>query len=670
MKYARTILFSLAMVSLHGLIIPVNARQMQTLISNPGSESQTAGSSTSLPLKMSYQGLLTTTGGNPVSDGAYSITIAFFDSITSGSSQWAETHTGVIVSRGTFSITLGETNPLNIRFNKPLFVEATVNTGPAGLSYPVTFAPRSQMLSSPYALAPWSIHGPTISYTNGNVGVGTDTVGSLFVVQGGSTWGVAEIIGNGTNAEGSISFRSSNIPKGGVGNWILGVNNNGGVYNQGIFSLYAANGLGAGSQVLSIPTSGNVGIGVTAPSHKLDVNGIINATDYYKNGVPLNTGNQWISNDTSITYTGGKVGVGTTSPAEAFDVAGGNIRVDNSHELKVQGPGSWYGSLSMGWGSNDLWLSNLSQGKIYLATNTTGGSADVRMQITNDGKVGIATNSPTNTLSVGGPADFSGNVGIGTTQFLERLTIGGSVQVGDNSQPYQHLALSGGNSDGYLYGDFGKYQDVISLGYNFCTNGSGGFFIPNTGGATSRISMGYGSIGFYVGGVNSEPNTLGIFVNGSGNVGVGTTSPSQKLTVIGNICYTGSSANCSDIRYKKDITPLSSALDKITSLRGVNYYWRTDEYPDHDFPKDQQIGLIAQEVEKVYPQVVLTDEKGYKSIDYGHLAPALIEAVKELNAKIGEIQNLRTEVNELKAMVRELAAVGKGTDDRLTPGSR
>ncbi len=115
-----------------------------------------SATSTSLPLKMSYQGLLTTTGGTAVADGSYDLTVTLYDSLNNGSSQWSETHTGVPVEHGVFSITLGVTTTLNLQFNKPLFVQLVATGGPSGPSYPLTFSPRSELTSAPYSLGPWT----------------------------------------------------------------------------------------------------------------------------------------------------------------------------------------------------------------------------------------------------------------------------------------------------------------------------------------------------------------------------------------------------------------------------------------------------------------------------------------------------------------------------------
>lgn len=79
----------------------------------------------------------------------------------------------------------------------------------------------------------------------------------------------------------------------------------------------------------------------------------------------------------------------------------------------------------------------------------------------------------------------------------------------------------------------------------------------------------------------------------------------------------------SDERLKKNIKPIEGALDKVTKLVGVEFDWvNTDK---------KSIGVIAQQVEEVVPELVHTNSKGYKSVSYGNLAALLIEAIKELH---------------------------------------
>jgi hypothetical protein len=128
-----------------------------------------------------------------------------------------------------------------------------------------------------------------------------------------------------------------------------------------------------------------------------------------------------------------------------------------------------------------------------------------------------------------------------------------------------------------------------------------------------------------------------ILAEQGGNVGVGTNNPTAKLAVSGNICYTGTIGACSDKRYKKDIVPMTGILNSVLKLQGVYYYWRKDEFPDKGFSSDKQIGFIAQDIEKTFPEVVMTDKDGYKSVDYSRLTPILVEAIKEQQKAIQEL---------------------------------
>jgi len=144
----------------------------------------------------------------------------------------------------------------------------------------------------------------------------------------------------------------------------------------------------------------------------------------------------------------------------------------------------------------------------------------------------------------------------------------------------------------------------------------------------------------------SDDDTL--FVN-DGKIGVGTTSPSQTLDVYGNIAVSGTTVHTSDIRKKENIFTLENSLNDISKIRGVKFNWK-----DKSFDNRKQIGVIAQEIEKVYPELVYTnnDKNHTKSVNYEGLIPPLIEAIKELNNKnnllfeeIESLKNLNKENN-------------------------
>ncbi|MGE0481866.1 MAG: tail fiber domain-containing protein [Phycisphaerae bacterium] len=145
---------------------------------------------------------------------------------------------------------------------------------------------------------------------------------------------------------------------------------------------------------------------------------------------------------------------------------------------------------------------------------------------------------------------------------------------------------------------------------------------------------------------------------GDGNVGIGTTAPSQRLHVSGNICATGTIGVCSDARFKTNVEGLSGALDSVSKLRGVRFDWKRDEFPERQFSDIRQIGFIAQEIEEVIPEAVLQGSDGYYTVDYGRVTPMLVEAIKELRAeKDAETAALRLDNETLRARVDRLEAL-------------
>ena len=134
----------------------------------------------------------------------------------------------------------------------------------------------------------------------------------------------------------------------------------------------------------------------------------------------------------------------------------------------------------------------------------------------------------------------------------------------------------------------------------------------------------------------------------------------------GNVTVSGTFSNPSDARYKTNIATFSdNALDKVLALRGVTYDYKRDDFKAMNFPKGKQVGFIAQELETVLPELVHTDRDGYKSVDYIHVVPVLVEAVKAQQKQIDALKRQNAEIAELKkqlaAIVRQQAKTGKQT---------
>jgi hypothetical protein len=112
----------------------------------------------------------------------------------------------------------------------------------------------------------------------------------------------------------------------------------------------------------------------------------------------------------------------------------------------------------------------------------------------------------------------------------------------------------------------------------------------------------------------------------------------------------GSWAAVSDARFKQNVEDLDGALDRTLALRGVTFDWRRDEYPERHFSARRGLGFIAQEVEAIYPELVITGPDGYKSVEYSKVGPILVEAIK---AQQKVIEDLTRRLERLEAERRE-----------------
>lgn len=275
----------------------------------------------------------------------------------------------------------------------------------------------------------------------------------------------------------------------------------------------------------------------------------------------------------------------------------------------------------------------------------------------------------------GGAVTLTGALG-GTSASFSGLVSGNSF-VNGTSGTYK-VVTNASATLGYLIrsGTWkGSAENTLSLaaetgfGISFFTDGSATerLTIASTGAATfsssvnvnTYLSLGTGSGKFLaVGGAVTAGssadmlmyNTGGdlifwssgangmIIKNSSGNVGIGTTSPSYTLHVNGSVAGTSAYNNLSDKRFKKDIEPIKNALDKVLLLEGVTYNWNLDTtvIGDKNLDSLNHIGFVAQDIEKILPQVVTTanDKDKTKSVAYSDIVPVLTEAIKELSAQI------------------------------------
>ncbi len=191
--------------------------------------------------------------------------------------------------------------------------------------------------------------------------------------------------------------------------------------------------------------------------------------------------------------------------------------------------------------------------------------------------------------------DSSGNVGIGTSSPAQKLHVNGGQYTG--------LRLETTNALGASYIDFGDNSDADV----------GGIVYWHTDNSMRLVT-------------NAAESMR---IDSSGNLLVGSTSGSDKVTVNGTVSATNFNTT-SDATLKTNVETLTGSLDAVKSLRGVSFDWIENG--------NSEVGVIAQEVEAVLPDVVSTNDQGIKSVKYGNMVALLIEAMKEQQAQIDELK--------------------------------
>jgi hypothetical protein len=291
-------------------------------------------------------------------------------------------------------------------------------------------------------------------------------------------------------------------------------------------------------------------------------------------------------------YAFAQTGIGTTAPVNKFEVvtttadpassgsaANGNLRLGaTSTNVHV---------LDFGLSSTSTfsWLqarSKLAYGTTYnLALNPNGGN------------VGIGTSAPSSLLTVG-KAD-------GTIP--AEILLNPSTTSNEGGQLVFKRSLVGSTQD-WIMDQYGTTSSDARL----------------------RIFAG-----------SSEMN--GLIIKENGFIGLGTIAPSVRLQVSGDI-IANSIAGSSDARFKTNVTPIINPLQKVLALRGVNFDWKTTEFPARSFSENRSVGFIAQEVEKILPEVVQTENnaEGYKSVQYDKVVALLVEAIKEQQTQIDSLK--------------------------------
>lgn len=251
------------------------------------------------------------------------------------------------------------------------------------------------------------------------------------------------------------------------------------------------------------------------------------------------------------------------------------------------------------------------------------------------------------TESGGNTYRSSGNVGIGTVNPTAKLDVVGDIK----------FTTAGASS--------ALMSNISNRDFDFQGNVAGNRVLTMHPGPLAGTGYSNIVVDFY--GHNGTSTIPGFTMLRNGNIGIGTTGPDDRLVVYNGSTTgrytTGGWTHTSDARLKHDITPLENSLEKVVQLRGVAYTYNND-------PQNKsQVGFLAQEVEPIFPQVVVTDKKGFKSMIYANLVAPLVEAIKELFQRLlGVEQTLKEksqEIEMLKAKSSQLEEQNKALKEYL-----
>ena len=300
--------------------------------------------------------------------------------------------------------------------------------------------------------------------------------------------------------------------------------------------------------------------------------------------------NYYVNQDVLLAYGGGKVGIGTNnSPSHPLSV------VSSYPQIKIQQNGQTpYFTFGSGSGFTVFDGIGTSNGLLDIRDDGTS-----RMRFDTAGNVGIGTTTPSQKLDVSGNINATGT--IECTKFIANASTGFEFDI-ENSNQF-NMRHTAANKSMFFVTAAGT--GTINFGTN---NVNSRVTITSTGALKSTVSLAVGSI---------TPSTTTGRIDASNDVVAFSTS---------------------DIRLKNNIKSIDKALDKVNSIQGIEFDWIEKEKVHGNSGHD--VGVIAQEIEEILPDVVTTRDNGYKAVKYEKIVPLLIEAIKDLSKQVDGLKRL------------------------------
>lgn len=442
--------------------------------------------------------------------------------------------------------------------------------------------------------------GTSTNYFMGNVGIGTTTPANLLEIQ---------------SPVGNETFRTKRYV--GSNSW------------ANTMRFYQARGTQAsptasvnGDTLVTFNLGGYDGSSFIDSANIAAVSNGTIATGSIPTDLTFSTGSSGAGSERMRITSAGNVGIGTTTPSSLFDVhkaftASGLYEGSSLTLTTDNGNNSWYTGQITGY---------VAAGTSNSASNFPGG-----LEFKTKPADGLTATVPTTKMVI----DAAGNVGIGTTAPATALETVGAIHVHDAStipdNGYNGVIRLTRPATGA-----GQFINFVRSGNNVVSEG----YLP--GSSTFGWGNGQATDSSF------SPNYMAIAL-ATGYIGIGTTAPSTALQVAGTVTattFTGTSfVYSSDRRLKKDIRPIEGAREKVKQLVGVYFNWIKTGATD--------LGFIAQEVEKIEPNLVVTKEDGFKAVKYGNMVALLVQAYKEQDAIIEDqaqqIQALKAEQDKTRA---------------------
>jgi Chaperone of endosialidase len=315
-----------------------------------------------------------------------------------------------------------------------------------------------------------------------------------------------------------------------------------------------------------------------------------------------NTGGVITSSSSSGTYT--VTSNGTFTASSGAGLLTGLLSADGNVMVITQITSGEIPAITVGIKQGAVSNLNVASGLLTLVANTTG-----------------ASNSAVGYSALTGNTTGSNNTAFGASALLSNTAGKGNAAQGVNALYSNSTGIRNlGVGNNALYGNtIGNYNIGLGYegGYNI-TTGSNNIEIGTAGSASDNNTIQIGSQGTQT------------FTTIAGIYGTQITGSAVYVTSTGQLGVQGSSE-----RFKTDIAPMPALSEKLQQLRPVTFHYKTD-------PKSvRQYGLIAEEVDRVYPELVIRDESGkIQGVHYEELAPMLLSEVQQQRAQLQERQSV------------------------------